>query len=430
MHKSAVEKMCFMLPLGWIFLPNAETPLPTSRPASAFGYKLAVLFGLAVTLASRNPWMVTTPQLWNEDLWVFLRDQRERGGLAIFHPYAGYLHLMPRIVAALAGALPLYFIPWCYAAGSLAGWLWVGWRILGSPLFTHPARAAIAVLAIGLMPQNGEVVLILTNVQWILAVGLAVLLAEPTHPPYRAHDLVFAAGAALTGPFSFLLLPLSVHRMWQTWRSSGRIDPIALVAIGGAVIQGACVALFSNRLDSTTSVTPMALVSALVKGPAGFFAIPRLTPGHPVTWVFGFACVLAGCLLAVSGRWLGAAARRRLLIAAALILIPGVAVSLSAHAVQPSVQGDSGRYLFVPGALFMISMILVWQSMSPRSAWRVMPVMLLALALACSARKFRAPRYPVPDWAGICREVDAGRTVNVQTWPGWNRTVELRPITR
>ena len=60
------------------------------------------LAACAAVLAARRPEMFSNPQFWAEDSTVFYHGAYTRGATAIFEPYASYLHLVPRLTAALA----------------------------------------------------------------------------------------------------------------------------------------------------------------------------------------------------------------------------------------------------------------------------------------------------------------------------------------
>jgi hypothetical protein len=74
--------------------------------------RFAILFFLlAVILLLRRPDMVTNPQLYAEDGSVFLRDQLVFPGTAVFSPYNGQFHLLPRMLALFESFFPLVAVP-------------------------------------------------------------------------------------------------------------------------------------------------------------------------------------------------------------------------------------------------------------------------------------------------------------------------------
>jgi len=66
-----------------------------------------VVFGVTVALLfARAPDALRAPQFWAEDAVIFWVQQYEHGLLgSLLRPLAGYLHVMPRLIAALADFL-------------------------------------------------------------------------------------------------------------------------------------------------------------------------------------------------------------------------------------------------------------------------------------------------------------------------------------
>lgn len=68
----------------------------------------AVLVGLVVAVVGwRRLGPVAARTVWAEDGGVFLRERVADGPWDLLQPYAGYLHLVPRIVVDAAWALPV-----------------------------------------------------------------------------------------------------------------------------------------------------------------------------------------------------------------------------------------------------------------------------------------------------------------------------------
>jgi hypothetical protein len=73
-----------------------------------------------VLLILRYPDWFLRPRLWAEDLPVFFVGARFDGTSAILAPYAGYIHLIPRLLAWLGAGLDPSRIPVFYLYSSLA----------------------------------------------------------------------------------------------------------------------------------------------------------------------------------------------------------------------------------------------------------------------------------------------------------------------
>ena len=74
-----------------------KKPNLTSRTES-----LLVVVVAAIILFIRKTDSILNPQFWAEDRTVFFLDQYHDGVSSVFQPHAGYLHLVPRIIALLA----------------------------------------------------------------------------------------------------------------------------------------------------------------------------------------------------------------------------------------------------------------------------------------------------------------------------------------
>src|SRR4051812_11268649 len=93
----------------------------------------------AVALAARRPTEMKLPQFWAEDGLIFFTDAHNAGLKVIFSEYAGYLHLVPRCIAALSVCFDAVHAPTVFIAASFALTLYVAARTL-SPRFPFPGR--------------------------------------------------------------------------------------------------------------------------------------------------------------------------------------------------------------------------------------------------------------------------------------------------
>ena len=200
---------------------------------AVFGVTIALLF-------ARAPDALRVPQFWAEDAVIFWSQQYERGFLAsLLVPSAGYLHIMPRVIAALADWLPYPMHPAAFIAGAAVATGWTAATIAGLAL-PLPLAALLGV-AVVLAAPTGETFTNPTNVQWIMAPALPLIAA--TAPPAgrlaRANQLAFVALSGLSGPFSILMIPI-----WLWCVVSGaRRDGLALVLTATTVLAGAAQAI-------------------------------------------------------------------------------------------------------------------------------------------------------------------------------------------
>lgn len=182
---------------------------------------LSLLAIFAVTLGltfARMPLRLTQGFLWAEDATIFLKGGYEAGFTSIFAPYAGYLHAVPRLIVALYASVgspdhaPLV-LAWICAI-MLAG----GATLLFGAVYRQLGRlgAMCFALALILVPQDGEIWLTVTNLQWVLGPVLLVLLwreflTEPMLPARVFYlDAVLIVLLTLTGPFGLVFSPFVI----------------------------------------------------------------------------------------------------------------------------------------------------------------------------------------------------------------------------
>lgn len=124
------------------------------------------------------------PAFFAEDGQIFLSQARNLGLAAIIEPYAGYLHVIPRIIAALLKPFPVDVAPLLYAIAALMAHLAmltpslssrINWIIPGS------TRRAVLFLLLCLIPPAWEV---LGNIANLIFIG--PLMPNPATPAISA----------------------------------------------------------------------------------------------------------------------------------------------------------------------------------------------------------------------------------------------------
>jgi hypothetical protein len=196
---------------------------------AVFGVTVALLF-------ARAPDALRTPQFWAEDAVIFWVQQYEHGFFrSLLVPSAGYLHAMPRLIAAFTDFLPYPLHPAAFVAGAAIVTGWTAATIAGLAL-PLPLAASLGVAALLAVP-GGETLTNPTNVQWIMAPALPLIAAaaSPAGGLARANQLAFVALAGLSGPFSILMLPIWLWRVL----SGSRRDAFARALAATAVLAGA-----------------------------------------------------------------------------------------------------------------------------------------------------------------------------------------------
>jgi hypothetical protein len=207
-----------------------------------------VLIASAAILYVRKGDALRNPQFYAEDGTIFFLQQYTKGASAIVTPYAGYLHVAPRLIAFVADMMcPYSIIPAVYNYSALLLTLLVVSSVF-SPRLSVSYKPLLA-LAIVLLPEDeGIVFLTFTNIQWILAILLIiVLLKEPPDKQYGSltvqyiSDLAAIFVCGLTGPFSIVLAPFFVWKLIRDRKWS--LAPAVVAIVAAAAVQLVFVAL-------------------------------------------------------------------------------------------------------------------------------------------------------------------------------------------
>lgn len=155
------------------------------------------------------------PQLWAEDGPTFLAQQRELGYGSFLKEYAGYYHLIQRLVSYIVGFFSLSYTPALYTYAALCIFLFVS-----SFIYFHSKAAGLNGFYCGLIPaltpHGGEIYLNLTNIQWVTALCIPFIYLRSLQNWRHAIGysfLILLIG--LTGPFVLLSSPLfAIKFVW------------------------------------------------------------------------------------------------------------------------------------------------------------------------------------------------------------------------
>ncbi|MFM7750600.1 MAG: hypothetical protein ACKPB0_09310 [Opitutaceae bacterium] len=386
-----------------------------------------VFTSLAGLLFLRRPDALLKPQLWAEDGSVFLLGQDAKGFVALFEPYMGYLHTLPRLTAWAADALlDVAWWPAFYHAVAFAVWLGVLARLFSSRLnLPHrPWLAAGVLLAV----QTPEIFLNLTNAQWAGALLLLqqAMLARPVGSVQRAGDFALVALFGLTGPFIIPLLPLFA---WRWWRDR-QADNIALLLVAAtcAALQGACLhhaaITFEHQhapLDAAAAVVALArrLVVWPLLGPTAARDLPAIIQAALGAAVFGF----------VTWRAVRADAHRPTRLA----LLGAGALLMSAGFIRMRPDTWSGDDLaFSDRYFFHARVILFWLLAFELAAAGRTTLLTSRLALLAAVfTHLPAYRFPAPpdfSWRERCDPIRRGTAADIPILPaGWTLHYPGRP---
>src|SRR5438445_7911777 len=179
---------------------------------------------LTVAQLARQPGAHTWDTMWAEDGRVYASDALATSWVhSLFRGYAGYVQLVPRLLA-----LPLRLIPpkwwaawFAFSAALLTALLALFiYHAMASFLSSRPLRALLAVTSALAPAMWFEVNANIANLGWplLFAAFWAVLDRRTTFGALVARSLVLA-GAALTSTLAVLYLPLAVVVTWRRRRT-------------------------------------------------------------------------------------------------------------------------------------------------------------------------------------------------------------------
>ena len=379
--------------------------------------RLLVTFVAVALVALRKSDSLLNPQFWAEDGGLFFVEAERYGGWGqLFRPYEGYLHFLPRLIAALGTHVPLGLVPGFYAWTTLAVTGLVAWW-LQSPRLNIPG-GAFAALALAVVPHTGEVYLTVCNLQWITALGLfaLVLAADANTPATRCGELALLIVTGLSGPFILLAFPLFAWRAWS------RRSRWGFVLLATAV---ACAAAHAPSLLTRTASTvtePWAPLhhAAII----GRRVIATVFVGQTPVPEIPCAALALGTFTALAVvLW-----RRRVRLPGGLPLLAAAVFVLAATAYKErpdtwtlSELHNGDRYFFIP------KIILLWllAALALTAGPRVRPALfaLLALPLLTNAPGFLFPPAPDQNWAASCGLIARGEAVWVPILPEGTRVL-------
>lgn len=154
--------------------------------------------------------------LWAEDGTIYLSQSLENIWTSFFRPYAGYILLYPRIVAAVALLFKLTYTPIIY----LIGTIFVILAIVHFIFLSFDTKIWKKILIALMIPLTRVEPIIFSNeanIQWFFAVILIIMLSceyNLTTKFKKTLFTLFTLLAGLTGPYSVILLPVSALRIY------------------------------------------------------------------------------------------------------------------------------------------------------------------------------------------------------------------------
>ncbi|HUR59484.1 MAG TPA: hypothetical protein VM029_17335 [Opitutaceae bacterium] len=378
----------------------------------------------ASILVARRPDLLQSPQFWAEDGPVFFAQSRTLGAAALLQPSAGYLHTALRMIAWLAAQVDVTLAPAFFVAAAGMLTLYVAARTQSR---RFPFRHSIAYpLALVMVPDAYEVLLNLTNLQWVLAAGLLLILIsrDALTPAQRGHDVAALIVLGLTGPFIIAFLPLFA---WRAWRRATHFSAM-LAVVAGACAAVQTIVILRNPIAAT--VAPMAVEMLL--GIPGLRVGSSLLAGGRVGADAGFALAsgLGVLTLAAIGFLAvrrGTARIERVWLGFAFAGVLAMTLFRCRYLWPALYHGQGSRYIF---PLQLIALWLIIPAASAARPWIAQAARwaLVVIALV-NLPRLREPAFPDLRWTEYAARIRNGEHVTVKINPDqWAFTLPGRPV--
>ena len=372
-----------------------------------------LLLAGAAILALRRPDQMAHPQLWAED-GIFFFQARVIGWKAFTLELAGYLHLAPRLIAALAQGVDPRWVPHVFIGCAGALTLYIMSRAWSSrcPL---PFRAGAA-FALVLVPDAAEPILSAANVQWIFAPGFLLLLlsAEPERTAQRAHDLGAAILFGLTGPFSILMTPFFA---WRAWARRTRWSAVLLIVVAGcALVQAITVWRHPQPLPPDAALNAAAFWAFpgwRVLG--GLLAGPWLPMQLPAMVGIALTVLLFALVAFLAARGANDRETRRMLALAFVAFLASTWARCWHSMPALCIPDNATRYVFPLQVVLAWLLLLTLQD--PRRPVRLGVIIALGWMLAINVPRLRLPGWPDLHWENYAAQLRAGEEVTIPIHP-------------
>jgi hypothetical protein len=425
-------------------VPSRESRSAGSRVRALSRYLPMMVGVIASAIAWARIPPVARDTFWAEDGRTFIQSAIQSGPIAsLFHPYAGYLHVIPRLLAAFT----VSFVPvpqWaqamtalsCVVAGLIAGL--VAWR---------PARISLALLTVLTPLVAREVLGNAANLHSLLMwMGFWILIYRPRGRGGAIALSVLMTLAAFTEIQMVFLVPVLLFR----WRDRTRWMPRAAL-VAGVAAQILTTLIAPRGSSHLPEVDPASiafgyLINAVMPSwmPAGQIGTVVVSNG-PWPAVILLAVCVAAAVIAVA--W-GDSAQRRVAIAmlglSVLIWVASVMVDPAPFYDYADMNASRlahpwlSRYGVIPGMLLLAELVLCLSVLrsrlrsAARDRRRLLPVALLAIlmvSLVALSMPGTTRRSAGPAWepqvlaAAVSCAAHPVDTVSLRETLGWTVTV-------
>jgi len=370
---------------------------------------LGVAAILAALIVGRRPDMITNPQFWGEDGFIYFQQNLTLGFLrAVTNFYMNFPHLGQRLIAAVGGLVPFAAAPRVYTTAAIAiSALCVATFSL--PAFRHLVRSdllralwAIAVVSVPLPQGTGEMGLLASpaNLGWWVAIWLVLLsfIRIPRQPGRVTFLTLGGALAVFSTPHTVVCAPFWLLRAWRASRRSDRLELAFALTLASAL--ALCIALTSNLGSNVQGTFHLSFfdmprvylvrygtlvgdqVAALVLEPG---ALRTARAAGPVATAGVALVVLAGL---VASALIGRREKLTAILAVAYLFLASLFLSTIGRLVFALLPLESfpARYTVPSSATLLLAIAIALDGL-PRGRLRLVAVLLVAGILAWGFRQ-------------------------------------------
>lgn len=375
---------------------------------------LFIYVGITTALLAAANWQkLSDPYLVAEDGSIFIEDNLAHGIGALFVPYAGYLHVLPRLIAWASGGFSLDLQPAAFVWVTL-GMVSLTFYFIGS--WTGWAERLAITAFFTIAPLGGYLMFSPTNLQWITGLALVLLAIHPsprpTTPLGQILLLSMAFVAALSGPFAILTLPAMI---WRAWSQRNRFE--ITLALSQAVAAGIQIAIliFGAHEPAIPEVPRGPLLLWVADFALGLFgrSLP-FTPTQFLVWgmilAAGLSLLFASAHFLWKGHPRGSSRLLWMLFFASLFAAAGYARTFGSS--RAWLGGD--RYYVIPYALVILALATLFAS---RRRLLSSVAIVLLISMMCGLGATDPPKIRPPHWPTRVQQIKPGRHDLIETYP-------------
>ncbi len=343
------------------------------QPAVRFHRRDALVVVAAVVIGTfaqviRLPGDAAYNTIWAEDGSVFLNQAINQGILHAFTiPYAGYLHVVPRVLATVAALLPLQWAAAIFGIGSALVVSLLGvflYQAAAGHIMSRALRLALAAMFVAIPVVGFETEANATNLHFYFDfVVMWALLWRPQGRIANGLSTVVCFLAASSDPITLFVLPIAIARLLLTGFRRGSGPAYGLIA--GLLIQ--VPVIVTSR--EVTWAPNIPLDFAAVFG--GRVALPFLVGGMLSSrlWAdFRWAAIAFAALILLAG-CAGVAFTRRLRRTAwvALVFVAGAIVFAGLPIIgrwETIMFPHRASLLGIPARYWGAPLLMLWSSVA------------------------------------------------------------------